>query len=138
MESQRSVEDLQRSLDESVSEAARERLRLLAGQLVARTEELKELARQTKEKRQEIAAVEGSMQEILDEMGDDILGQRLEIGDVARIRYVVRESRKPITTKLLVDFFKDITKGDDARAQLFIQELNSKREVSRKKKILRL
>lgn len=138
MESQRSVEDLQRSLDENVSDAARARLHLLASQLVSLTDELKQLTRAAKEKRQSIATIEASMQEILDDMGDGILGKELNIGDAAFIRYVVRESKKPITTKLLLDFFKDITKGDDERAKMFFTELNSKREVNRKKKILRL
>lgn len=137
-ESDSDIESKQKSLDATLTEQMKDQLRHLTQQLVERNAEKEAIARKMREKKQEIGVIEAAMQEILDRAGSLVINEPLQMGDIGRIKYVVKEQKKPITSKLLKEFFDGITNGDSQKTEYFLKELDNKREVSTKRKILQI
>lgn len=137
-----SSDDKQESLDRTVTEGTRKHLHHLTRQKVQKEKEKAETAKKMKEVRQELEAIDKAIQDILDSMGGDMVGETIDVGEeenvIARLRYVERECKQPLTQKLLKEYFIGLTNGDEQKADFFIEELNNRRGVTKKKRILKL
>lgn len=132
------LESKQKSLDATLNEQAKEQLRHLTQQLIDKNKDKEAIAAKMRAKKIEIAVIEEAMQQILDKAGNLVINEPLQMGDIGRIKYVVKEQKKPITSKLLKEFFDGITNGDSKKTEYFLKELDNKREVSVKRKILQI